>query len=81
VLLVDDVLLFPGRALLFVFKEITKTAQEELLDDEGVRQELREIYMLLETDRISEQEFNRRERMLIRRLEAIESMRQGSDMR
>jgi hypothetical protein len=75
-LLIDDVLLSPARGLLFVFKEIAKTAQGELLDDEAVRQELRESYMLLETGRISEQEFEGRERALIRRLEAIESMRQ-----
>lgn len=75
-LLIDDVLLSPFRGLLFVFKEIAKTAQEQLLDDEALRQELRESYMLLETGRISEQEFERRERGLIRRLEAIESMRQ-----
>lgn len=76
-LLIDDVLLFPARGLLFVLKEVAKTAQEELLDDEAVRQELRESYMLLETGRISEQEFERREGALVRRLEAIESMRQG----
>jgi hypothetical protein len=75
-LLIDDVLLSPFKGLLFVLKEVAKTAQEELLDDEAVRQELRESYMLLETGRISEQEFEGRERALIRRLEAIESMRQ-----
>lgn len=80
-LLVDDLLLSPGRGLLFVFKEIAKAAEKELLDDEAIRQELRELYMRLETGRISEQEFERREGLLIRRLEAIERMRQGSDRR
>jgi hypothetical protein len=75
-LLIDDVLLSPFKGLLFVFKEIAKTAQGELLDDGPVRQELREAYMLLETGRISEEEFERRERLLVRRLEAIESMKQ-----
>jgi len=37
--------------------------------------------MRLETGRIEEQEFERREGLLIRRLEAIERMRQGSDRR
>jgi hypothetical protein len=75
-LLIDDVLLSPFKGLLFVLKEVAKTAQEEQLDDQAVRQELRESYMLLETGRISEQEFEGRERALIRRLEAIDSMRQ-----
>ena len=74
-LLIDDVLLSPFKGLLFVFKELAMRAQEELLDDEAVRQELRETYMLLETGRISEQEFERREHKLIGRLEAIERMR------
>jgi hypothetical protein len=81
VLLVDDLLLAPGRGLLFVFKEIAKAAQAEVLDDEAIRQELRELYMRLETGRIPEQEFERREGLLIRRLEAIERMRKGSDRR
>jgi len=76
-LLIDDVLLSPFTGLLFVFKEIAKTAQEQLLDDEAVKQELRESYMLLETGRISEEEFERRERLLVGRLEAIERMKQG----
>jgi hypothetical protein len=80
-LLVDDLLLAPGRGLLFVFKELAKTAQKELLDDEAIRQELRELYMRLETGRISEQEFAQRESLLVRRLEAIERMKQGSDRR
>jgi hypothetical protein len=81
VLLLDDLLLSPARGLWFVFKEIAKTAQQELLDDEAVRQQLREIYMQLETGRISEQEFERREGALVRRLEAIETMKQGSHRR
>jgi hypothetical protein len=75
VLLIDDVLLCPFKGLLFVFKELAMRAQEELLDDGAVKQELRETYMLLETGRISEQEFDRRERRLVRRLEEIDRMR------
>lgn len=78
-LLIDDVLLSPAKGLLFVLRELGKRAREELLDDDAVKQELRETYMLLETGRISEQEFERREGKLARRLEAIERMR--SEMR
>jgi hypothetical protein len=74
--LVDDLLLSPGKGLLFVLREIDKRAREELLDDESVRQELRESYMLLETGRITEREFERRELRLVGRLEAIERMRE-----
>ena len=73
--MIDDVLLSPARGLIFVLNELAKKAREELLDDGSVKHELREIYMLLETGRISEQEFDRRERRLVRRLEEIERMR------
>ena len=73
--LVDDVLLSPVTGILFVLNELAKRAREELLDDEAVRQDLRETYMLLEVGSISEQEFERREQTLIRRLEAIERMK------
>jgi hypothetical protein len=75
VFLVDDVLLSPVTGILFVLNELAKRAREELLDDEAVRQDLRETYMLLEVGSISEQEFERREQKLIRRLEAIERMK------
>lgn len=74
--LIDDLLLAPGKALLFVFKQIAERAEDDLLDDESVKKELQELYMLLETGRIGEQEFERREQLLIRRLEEIEKMRQ-----
>ena len=74
-LLIDDVLLSPARGLIFVFNELAKKAREELLDDGAVKNELRETYMLLETGRISEQEFDRRESRLVRRLEEIDRMR------
>ena len=73
--LVDDVLLSPATGILFVLNQLAKRAREELLDDEAVRQDLRETYMLLEVGSISEQEFERREQKLIRRLEAIEKMK------
>jgi len=75
VLLIDDLILSPLHGLLFVFKELAKRGEAELMNDEPVRQELREAYMLLETGRISEEEFERRESRLIRRLEEIERMR------
>lgn len=74
--LIDDLLLAPAKALLFVFKEVAQRAEAEFLNDEGTRQELGELYMLLETGRISEQEFEQQEEVLVRRLEAIEKRRQ-----
>jgi hypothetical protein len=80
-LLLDDVLLAPFRGLVFVCREIAKNAQEQQVDDEALRQELREAYMLLETGRISQQEFERREALLVGRLEAIQRMKEAETTR
>lgn len=72
-LLVDDLLLAPIRGLLWVFEKIHDAAQEEIAGEaEAVTVELRELYMMLETGRITEAEFDDRERTLLDRLEAIQ---------
>ena len=46
---------------------------KELLDEDGARKKLRELYRLLESGKISEPEFEKREKNLIDRLEQIEA--------
>lgn len=69
--LIDDILLAPGRALLFIFKKIHETAEDELFDEGPITAQLTELYMMLETGKITEQEFNERETELLDRLDAI----------
>src|SRR5207244_13364681 len=69
--LIDDLLAAPGNAVLFLFQELVRKAQEELLDDESVKRELQEIYNLLSSGKISEAEFEGRENGLLERLEQI----------
>jgi hypothetical protein len=71
VFLLDSLLLAPGKAVLSMFEELAKKAQEDFLDDGAVKQELQEIYGRLEAGSISEQEFEARELGLLRRLEQI----------
>ena len=71
---VDDILLLPMKGLLFACREIHSAAQQQTADQaEAVRTELRELYMMLETDRISEAEFDSREAELLDRLDELES--------
>ena len=71
-LIVDDILLVPAHSLMFIFRGIQNAAQQELANEaDRIRQELRELYMMLETGRIGEKEFDERERALFDRLEAI----------
>jgi len=69
--LLDSLLMAPGKAVLFLFEEMAKKAQEEFLDDETVKQELQDIYAMLEAGKISEQDFEAREYRLVERLQQI----------
>ena len=69
--LVDNLLATPGQAALFVFKELARKAQEDWLNDDAVKQELQEIYTLVEAGKISTQDFEARECRLLERLEQI----------
>ena len=75
--LLDDILLAPVNGLIFIAEQIHAQAMGELLDEEGVRQELRELYMLLETGKISEAQFEEREAALVERLEELEAYKKG----
>ena len=77
-LLVDDLLLAPLTGLLWVFRKIHEAAQEEMLGEaDAITQELRDLYMMLETGRITEAEFDARERALLDRLEVIQARGSG----
>lgn len=72
-LLVDDILLSPFSSLLWIFREIHNSAQKELAGErESITERLRLLYMQLETGKISEQQFDEQEKVLLDRLDALE---------
>lgn len=72
-LLLDDILLFPIKGIFWIFRELHKAAQEELATEaETITEELSELYMMLETGRITEDEFDAREKELLDRLDEIQ---------
>ncbi len=71
--IIDDILLFPARSLMFIFREIQNAAQQEVANAaESIRVELAELYMMLETGRITEEEFDAREEQLLQLLDKAE---------
>jgi len=73
-LLVDDILFFPVQNILWIFREISKIAHEELAGEaQSITEQLRMLYMQLETGRISEEQFEAGEKILLDRLDQIES--------
>jgi hypothetical protein len=76
--LLDDILFFPGSALGFVLNKIHEAAQEELrARPEALRTELALLYQELEAGRITEQEFDEREKPLLDLLDALTGEDEG----
>jgi gas vesicle protein GvpG len=77
-LLVDDILFFPVSSLLWIFREISQIAHEELAGEaQSITEQLRLLYMQLETGRITEPQFDAEEKLLLDRLDAIGSRLKG----
>jgi len=70
--IIDDILLSPIKGFLYIFKEIEKIAKEEMEDtSEKLKKELLEAQMLFETDQINEKEYQKREKSILERLNAL----------
>ena len=76
-LFVDNILFWPWRGLSLIFKEIHSAVEAELYDTDSIVQQLRELYMMLETGRITEQEFDDHEAVLLDRLDRMEQAETG----
>jgi hypothetical protein len=72
-LVVDDILLFPIKGAIWIFNEIYEAAKQELAREaEAITTELQQLYVMLEGGRITEREFDVREKELLERLESIQ---------
>jgi len=71
-MILDSILLAPIKGVYLLGKKLHDMAIEELLDEDKVRADLKELYVLLESGKISEEEFELREEELVERLEEIE---------
>jgi hypothetical protein len=72
-LLVDDVLLFPFKGLMWVFEEIYEAAEQDRREEgERITHELQELYAMLESGEIDDAEFDRREVELLDRLDRFQ---------
>ena len=73
--LVDDLLLFPIKGVLWVFREIRDAAEQERAGErESITATLSELYMQLETGQITEAEFDAREKVLLDRLDRLQAV-------
>ncbi|MFO0579375.1 MAG: gas vesicle protein GvpG [Polyangia bacterium] len=73
-LLIDDLLLAPIKGVMWLCKEILEAAeQDRAAEGDRIKDRLRELYMLLETQQITEQVFDEEERVLLDRLDELEA--------
>jgi hypothetical protein len=70
-LLVDDLLLLPAKGFMGVVRRIGELAEEEHFSKEKLKEGLLNAQTLLDTDQITEKEYNRRERDILKRLDEI----------
>lgn len=72
-LIIDDLLFLPARSLFWIFREIHNAAKQELANDtESIATQLSNLYMMLETSRISQAEFETEEKVLLDRLDRLQ---------
>jgi hypothetical protein len=79
--LIDDLMLSPGRFVLWVFRQVHDAAREEMSGEKKrITAELGQLHAMLEGGRLSEAEFDRLEGVLLDRLDALEEQNaEGED--
>jgi len=76
-LILDDILLGPCKLVHWIGKTLYEHAEAEVTDESVVRQQLLELQMRFELDDISEDEYQKQEDILMRRLEAIREYKES----
>lgn len=69
--LLTSPLLGPVKGVHWLAKKVAEAAEGELLDEDRVRGELLELQMRLEMGEITEEEYDKQEKVLVERLNAI----------
>ena len=71
-LIIDDLLLWlPAKGFISAFKKIYEMADAELNDESKIKEELLQFQTMFELDRITEEEYLRREDEIMARLNEI----------
>ena len=78
--LIDDVLLAPVSGVMYVFREIRSAAESERTKDaEALRAQLGELYGMLESGRISPEQFDSKEKELLDKLDGMSRATEGGN--
>ncbi len=69
--LIDSILLAPLKGVIWMGQKLGDMAQKELSDKGRIKEELMRLQLQFELDEISRQEYNKKEKELLDRLDAI----------
>jgi uncharacterized membrane protein len=69
--LIDDILLAPLKSVIWLGKKINEVVEREVSDEGRIKERLMELQLRFELDEITEDEYNKQERELLARLDAI----------
>ena len=73
--LIDDILFFPIKSIIWLGKKLNDMAERELTDEGLIKEKLMELQLQFELDEIDEKEYNEQEKVLLEKLNAIRSSR------
>ena len=69
--LLDDILLAPLKGVVWLGKQINEVIEKEVSDEGRIKEKLMELQLRFELDEIDEEGYNRQEKELLARLDAI----------
>lgn len=75
--LLDDILLAPVYSVIWMAKKINEVVEKEISDEGRIKEKLMELQLRFEMDEISEEEYNRQEKELLDRLDAIRKAKEA----
>lgn len=75
--IIDDILLAPLKGVIWIGEKINEVAEKEVSDEGRIKEKLMELQLKFELDEISEEEYNKQEKELLERLDAIRKAKEG----
>lgn len=76
-LLVDDLLLLPFSGFRFILRTLQRVAEDEYTDDRGLKEQLLELQLKLDSGEINDEQYAHREAEIIRQLREIENRKRA----
>lgn len=76
-ILIDDILFGPIKAVLFIAEKVNDVIEKEMSDEGSIKESLMALQFKFEMDEIDEEEYDKREEELLKQLEFIRENKQN----